>query len=82
MAFEGNGLYPLEMSLYRIKRALGGWLGRVGEIWTISGPPHESLVLNGPLAGNRLTDVVGEYQQRLLGKDMELDPSEPFPVKG
>ena len=80
MAFEKHGLYPLEMSLHRIRRAWGGCRGKIGEIRTISGPPHESLILNGSLAGNRLTDVVGEYQQRLLGMDMELDPREPFPV--
>jgi mannose-6-phosphate isomerase class I len=51
----------------------------MGEIWTLSGPPHEGLVLNGPLAGRWLTDVVGDYQQRLLGEGVEMDPREPFP---
>lgn len=73
-------LYPLEMSLHRIRTAWGGWTGKIGEIWTIAGPPHESLVLNGPLAGRNLTEVVGGYQQMLLGLDMELDPREPFPL--
>ena len=68
------------MSLHRIRKAWGGWTGKIGEIWTMSGPPHESLVLNGSLAGSSLTKVVGEYQQKLLGLDMELDPREPFPL--
>jgi mannose-6-phosphate isomerase class I len=71
-------LYPLEVSLHRIKTSWGGWPGRVGEIWSLSGPPHESLILNGPLAGRWLTEIVGNYQQRLLGEDVELDPREPF----
>jgi len=80
MALEEHPLYPFEMSLQRIRRAWGGWQGKIGEIRTISGPPHESLILNGSLAGRPLTALVGEYQQRLLGRDMELDPREPFPV--
>lgn len=72
-------LYPLEVSLHRIRRPWGGWPGGVGEIFSLSGPPHESLVLNGPLAGRWLTEIVGDYQQRLLGENMELDPREPFP---
>jgi len=73
-------LYPFDLSINRIKKAWGGWSGKVGEIWSLSGPPHDSLVLNGPLAGSRLTDIVGAFQERLLGKDMELDPREPFPL--
>lgn len=72
-------LYPLEVSIRRIKRPWGGWPAKVGELWSLSGPPHESLVLNGPLTGRWLTQIVGEYQQGLLGKDVELDPKEPFP---
>ena len=77
---EEQQLYPLEMSLHRIRKIWGGWTGKIGEIWTISGPPHESLVLNGSLAGRSLTEVVGGYQQKLLGLDMELDPRAPFPL--
>jgi len=80
MNFADYELYPLELSLNRIKKAWGGWPGRIGEIWSLSGPPHESLVLNGPLSGQRLTGIVGEFQQKLLGKDMELDLREPFPM--
>lgn len=75
-----QNLYPLELSLRRVRKDWGGWPGNVGEIWSLSGPPQESLVLNGPLSGQRLTEVVGEFQQKLLGKDMELDPREPFPL--
>ena len=80
MNFPEYELYPLELSLNRIKKTWGGWRGKIGEIWSLSGPPHESLVLNGQLAGQRLTEIVGEFQQKLLGKEMELDPREPFPV--
>ncbi|MBN2126108.1 MAG: hypothetical protein JW821_17550 [Deltaproteobacteria bacterium] len=73
-------LYPLEMSLHRIRRSWGGWPGKVGEIWSLSGPPHESIVLNGALAGQLLTKIVGTFQQRLLGPGVELDPREPFPI--
>jgi mannose-6-phosphate isomerase len=62
-----------------MRKPWGGWPGGLGEIWSLSGPPHESLVLNGPLAGRWLTEIVGDYQQRLLGEDMELDPREPLP---
>jgi mannose-6-phosphate isomerase len=73
-------LYPLEMSLHRVRKAWGGWTGKIGEIWSISGPPRESVILNGPLAGMPLTGAVGRYQQKLLGPGMELDPREPFPM--
>ncbi|MEW6669595.1 MAG: hypothetical protein AB1512_30665 [Thermodesulfobacteriota bacterium] len=79
MAAIQPDLYPLELSLHRIRKPWGGWPGGVGEIWSLAGPPHESLVLNGPLAGRWLTEIVGDYQQRLLGDGMELDPREPFP---
>jgi len=72
-------LYPIELSLSRVKRAWGGWPGKVGEIWSLSCYPYESLALNGILAGRALREIVGEFQQRLLGKRMELDPREPFP---
>ena len=74
-------LYPLELSLRRIKKVWGGWPGKIGEIWSLSGLPHESIVLNGALAGLSLTDIVGEFQQKLLGKGMELDLKEPFPMR-
>lgn len=72
-------LYPIELSLSRIKRAWGNWPGKVGEVWSLSCYPYESLALNGILAGRTLREIVGEFQQRLLGKKMELDPREPFP---
>lgn len=79
MAAIQPDLYPLDVSLHRIRKPWGGWPGGVGEIWSLSGPPHDSLVLNGPLAGRWLTEVVGDYQQRLLGEGMEMDPREPLP---
>ena len=72
-------LYPIELSLNRVKKAWGGWPGKIGEIWSLSCHPHESLALNGGLIGRRLTEIVGEFQQKLLGKGVELDPREPFP---
>jgi len=72
-------LYPIELSLNRVKKAWGGWPGKVGEVWSLAAHPHESLGLNGILAGRKLTEIVGDFQQRLLGKDLELDPREPFP---
>jgi len=72
-------LYPIELSLNRVKKAWGGWPGKIGEVWSLSAHPHENLALNGKLAGRRLTEIVGGFQQRLLGKDIELDPREPFP---
>jgi len=72
-------LYPLELSLHHIKTPWGGWPGKIGEIRSLSGSPYESMILNGKLSGKRLTQIVGEYQQELLGKDVELDPREPFP---
>jgi mannose-6-phosphate isomerase len=77
---SNTDLYPLELSLNRLRKPWGGFPGKVGEIWSLSGPPLESLVLNGPLAGQHLTEIVGEYQQTCLGEGIELDPREPFPV--
>lgn len=81
MELDRQALYPLELSLYRLRKPWGGWPGRIGEVWSLSGPPHESLVLNGPLTGRRLTDLVGEYQEALLGEGMELDLRESFPFR-
>ena len=80
MTYRNNQLYPIELSLHRIKKSWGGWPGKIGEIWSLSCDPYESLALNGFLAGQRLREIVGEFQQRLLGKDIELDPKEPFPL--
>lgn len=80
MNSQEQTLYPFEMSLHRVRKPWGAWAGKIGEIWTLSGPPRESLILNGAMAGRSLTSAVGEYQQRLLGLDMELDPREPFPL--
>lgn len=72
--------YPLELSLFREQKPWGGWPDQIGEIRSLSGPPNECLILNGSLTGRRLTDVVAAYSQMLLGKDMELDAREPFPL--
>jgi mannose-6-phosphate isomerase len=78
---SASSLYPLELSLYRLRATWGGWPDGVGEILSLSGPPHESLVLNGSLAGRRLTEFVARYPSELLGKGMELDAREPFPLR-
>lgn len=75
-----KNLYPMEFSLHRLRRSWGGWPEKVGEILSLSGPPLESIVLNGTLAGSKLTEVVGRFQQRLLGEGVELDPRESFPM--
>ena len=80
MNSQEDQLYPIELSLNRVKKAWGGWPGKIGEIWTLSCHPHESLALNGFLSGRKLREIVGEFQQKLLGKDIELDPREPFPL--
>lgn len=72
-------LYPIELSLSSVKKAWGGWPGKIGEVWSLSGHPHESIALNGALAGQSLTKIVGNFQQKLLGRNIELDPREPFP---
>lgn len=79
MNSQEDQLYPIELSLSRVKKSWGGWPGKIGEIWSLSCHPHESLALNGILAGRRLREIVGEFQQKLLGRDIELDPREPFP---
>ena len=79
MNYKDVQLYPIELSLNRVKRSWGGWPGRIGEIWSVSCYPYESLALNGILAGQRLRELVGDFQQRLLGQNIELDPREPFP---
>lgn len=73
--------YPLELSLSRIQAPWGGWPDGTGEIRSLSGPPLESLVLNGELAGCRLTQVVGGHPEALLGRGVELDAREPFPMR-
>jgi mannose-6-phosphate isomerase class I len=73
--------YPLELSLSRVRAPWGGWPDGTGEIRSLSGPPLESLVLNGELAGYRLTQLVGRHPEALLGRGAELDAREPFPVR-
>jgi mannose-6-phosphate isomerase len=76
---KSDPLYPIELSLSRFKKTWGGWPGKIGEILSLSCHPYESIALNGFLAGRRLREIVGEFQQKLLGADIELDPREPFP---
>ena len=80
MNSQDDQLYPIELSLSRVKKAWGGWPGKIGEIWSLSCHPYESLALNGILSGQSLREIVGEFQQKLLGKGFELDPREPFPL--
>ncbi|MFC1867427.1 class I mannose-6-phosphate isomerase [Thermodesulfobacteriota bacterium] len=80
MNSQEDQLYPIELSLNRVKKTWGGWPGKIGEIWSLSCYPHESLALNGILTGRRLREIIGEFQQKLLGRDIELDPREPFPL--
>jgi len=74
-------LHPLELSIHRLRTPWGGWPDGAGEIRILSGPPLESLVLNGALAGRRLTELVARHSFQLLGNDMELDSREPFPLR-
>ena len=80
MNLKKEGLYPIELSLCRLKKTWGGWPGNIGEILSLSCRPHECIALNGVLAGRGLREIIGEFQQELLGKDIELDPREPFPL--
>ena len=80
MNLKSDQLYPIELSLSRLKKTWGGWPGKIGEILSLSCHPYESIALNGTLTGRGIREIVGEFQQRLLGKYMELDPREPFPL--
>ena len=79
MSASDDQLYPIELSVSRVKKAWGGWPGKIGEVWSLSGQPYESLALNGFLAGQSIRKIVGDFQQKLLGSEIELDPREPFP---
>lgn len=81
MKSAGAPTHPLELSLTRVKTSWGGWPDAVGDIRSLSGPPFESLVLNGDLIGCRITELVGRYPEQILGRDMEMDAREPFPVR-
>lgn len=73
--------HPLELSLTRMRTPWGGWPDGVGEIRSVSGPPFESMVLNGELTGCGITELAGRYQRQIMGNDMEMDVREPFPVR-
>ena len=80
MNLDQNSFYPIELSLTRVKKRWGGWPGKIGEIWSLSCHPYECIAINGFLSGFKLRELVGQFQQKLLGSDMELDPREPFPL--
>ena len=74
-------LYPLRfepMFQYRLwgGRALGAWLNRplpgdepVGEAWVLSDrDDHSSLVMNGALAGQTLTQLMQKSPDQLIGR--------------
>lgn len=61
--------YPTELSLFRLRASWGGWPDGIGEIRSLSGPPHESVILNGPLSGRRLTELAGRFPDALGGQD-------------
>lgn len=74
-------VYPLELSLTRLRTAWGGFPDGVGDIRSLSAPPWESLVLNGALSGCRLTELAGRHTEAFLGPGMEMDAREPFPLR-
>ncbi len=74
-------VYPLELSLTRLRTAWGGFPDGVGEIRSLSGPPWESVALNGALSGCRLTELAGRYAEAILGSGVEMDAREPFPLR-
>lgn len=54
---------------------------RIGESWEISGvPTHESLVANGPLAGQTLSQVTKTFGSDLLGKRIAATYGSEFPL--
>lgn len=54
----------------------------IGESWELSGlPGDESVVANGPLAGQKLTDLVARYGSDLLGHAPLMDGQFPLLIK-
>ncbi|MEO0897534.1 MAG: type I phosphomannose isomerase catalytic subunit [Bacteroidota bacterium] len=86
-------LYPLRFHAYfkeklwggtKIREVLGkdyGDLRNCGETWEISGVDgHISIVKEGPLAGQKLTDLMSEYKGELLGNRVYEAFGDRFPL--
>ncbi len=86
-------LYPLKFNTIfkdkiwggeKIKRILGkdfSPLPNCGETWELSGVQGNiSIVSNGPLAGQLLTDLISSYKAELLGKSVFDKYGEEFPL--
>ncbi len=53
----------------------------IGESWELSGVKgNESVVLNGPLAGKSIAELVREYKEELVGKHVYADTGDEFPL--
>lgn len=53
----------------------------IGESWEVSAVSgSESVIVNGPLKGRKLTEVVSEYKERLLGKSVFNHYGGEFPL--
>lgn len=86
-------LYPLRFHPYykeklwggqKLRTVLGkdfGDLSNCGETWEISGVEgHISVVKEGPLEGEKLTDLMATYKDELLGKKVYEKFSDSFPL--
>ncbi|MDX1472281.1 MAG: type I phosphomannose isomerase catalytic subunit [Flavobacteriaceae bacterium] len=87
-----NNLYPLKFEPILKEKIWGGnklkeildkptISRRTGESWEISGVEGDiSVVKNGPLKGKSLSDIIKQYQGRLLGKRVYQNFGEKFPL--
>ena len=92
---ESDRLYPLKFDPVYMQRIWGGSqmsevLGRtlpehddpIGEAWEISDRPEgESVVANGPLAGEKLSQLVKFYGRSLLGENCRVTDRFPLLIK-
>ena len=54
---------------------------RIAETWeVVDRPPESSEILNGPLAGQTLHDLIERYGERLLGRDIVARCGTRFPL--
>lgn len=62
-------------------KELASGLSRVGESWELSGMPgSESVVAEGPWAGNTLSELIGRFGAELLGKANYARFGQEFPL--
>ena len=94
MTSDGNGLYPLRTREILRNYGFGNrWIvdvfektglpedHRIAETWeVVDRPPESSAILNGPLAGRTLHDVIERYGERLLGRDIVARCGTRFPL--